>query len=643
MRLARLVLLCLVALAVTGSAQARIAAAPAAPQGLKPFLLRADEAPKREFSRTPSFSWLPVRGAMRYEFELSKNQAFTEAGIIWSDEKAKAPAVSIPVALPWLTGNPYALYARVRAITAAGVTGWSAPYGFNVRWGNLPQQLPSDPGMSRWSVVQGATSYHVWFVDVFPGKVVATKTNAVDHREFYAFHQQPAFSGTVRFRVRAVRNLYGSIPTGLPAVSHGPWSPVFTSTNPAIAGGVVTPVAALSDSTTSTPTTASLHRLTPGFAFTGTTSAAGIGYDLYRVYVFSDRDCVNTIFRGAMVGSPSYVPRLTGPLKLPKSSTEADRARGAILTDGNEPPSFTADGLQIQSTEQDRKTAAPAPAPGGSGSGGATPADPDPAATPPAADTNLPATPVLTGAPVDLWESGWPNGRFYWTVVPVRYVVEDTVPYSLASAASVGATTLTLDSGGFQPGAAVVGTGAGSENVIILGVSGSTLTLAGPLTRAHAVGAPVVGTGSLRYYDVDTPQDACAAGRVLEFGKTSEPAVSRSGSPFVSGLSPKGRLTSAVSSRPSFYGSPLVAWEPALGADQYEVQWSKTKYPWRKEGGKLTYATSALLPVTPGTWWYRIRGINFSLPGTARAMTWSDPVELRVAKPTFAVVKKSGR
>jgi hypothetical protein len=179
--------------------------------------------------------------------------------------------------------------------------------------------------------------------------------------------------------------------------------------------------------------------------------------------------------------------------------------------------------------------------------------------------------------------------------------------------------------------------------VIILGVSGSTLTLAGPLTRAHAVAAQVVGTGSLRYYDVDTPQDACAAGRVLEFGKTSEPAVSRSGSPFVSGLSPKGRLTSAVSSRPSFYGSPLVAWEPALGADQYEVQWSKTKYPWRKEGGKLTYATSALLPVTPGTWWYRIRGINFSLPGTARAMTWSDPVELRVAKPTFAVVKKSGR
>ena len=647
MRLARLALLCLAALAVTGSVQARVAATPAAPQALKPFLLRADEAPKREFSRTPSFSWLPVRGAMRYEFELSKNQAFTEAGILWSDEKLKAPAVSIPVALPWLTGSPYALYARVRAITAAGVTNWSAAYGFNVRWGNLPQQLPSDAGMSRWSVVQGATSYHVWFVDIFPGKVVASKTNAIDHREFYAFHQQAAFSGTVRFRVRAVRNLYGSIPTGLPAVTHGPWSPVLTSTNPAIAGGVVGPVAALSDTATSTPTAAALHRLTPGFAFSGTTSAAGTPYDLYRVYVFSDRDCVNTIFRGAMVASPAYVPRLTGPLRLPRASGDLTTARTRVLSDGAEPKSYTADGLSIQATEQDKPGTAPAapapttPAPGGTG--GTAPA-PDPASTPPAADTNLPATPVLTGAPVDLWESGWPNGRFYWTVVPVRYVVDDALPLNLTAAVAAGAPSITVDGAGFPTGTAVIGAGASSEPVVVASVSGSALTLVSPLTRSHPAGTTVTPTGgSLSYYDVETPQDACAAGRVLAFGKTSEPAVSRAGSPFASGLSPNGRLTAAASARPSFYGSPLVAWEPALGADQYQVQWSKKRYPWRKEGDKLTYATSTLLPVTPGSWWYRIRGINFSLPGTARAMTWSAPVELRVSKPTFAVVKKSGR
>jgi hypothetical protein len=651
MRVLRFALLCGIALALTGTVQARVAAAPAAPQGLKPFLLRVDEAPQREYTRTPSFSWQPVQRAIRYEFELAKNDEFTEGSIFWSDAKLKSPAVSIPVALPWMTGDPYALYARVRAITTSGVTKWSAPYGFNVRWGTTPQQLASDPGMSRWTVVPGATSYHVWFVDVFPGKVVATKTNAVDHREFYAFHQDAAFSGTVRFRVRAVRNLYGAIPTGLPAVSHGPWSPVFTSSNPAIADGVVRPVAAVSDSTISTPTAAGLHKLTPAFAFSGTRTASGTAYDLYRVYVFSDRDCVNTIFRGALVASPAYVPRLTGPLKLPQSTAEADRARTQILPDGNEPESYTADGLKIQTTEQDKKGAVPAGGSGSSGSGSsgsggsgsAPPADPDPAATPPAADPNLPSTPITTGAPVDLWESGWPNGRFYWTVVPVRTVQENLPPFGVFTFAVAGQTTILVDNDGFPIGPAIVGAGGNSETVNVTAVNGRTLTLAAPLTKSHMIGSPVVGTGSLKYYDVETPQDACAEGRVLSFGKTSEPATARQGAPFVSGLSPKGRLTAAVGKKPSFYGTPLVAWEPALGADQYQVQWSKKEYPWKAEGEKLTYATSALLPVTPGRWFYRIRGINFSLPGTARAMTWSAPNELRVAKPTFKVVKKSGR
>jgi len=65
MRLARLVLLCLAALVLTGSVQARVAAPPAAPKGLRAFLLRPTEAPSHEFARTPSFSWVPVRGAVR--------------------------------------------------------------------------------------------------------------------------------------------------------------------------------------------------------------------------------------------------------------------------------------------------------------------------------------------------------------------------------------------------------------------------------------------------------------------------------------------------------------------------------------------------------------------------------------------------
>jgi hypothetical protein len=655
MRLARLVLLCVAALVLTGSVQARVAAAPAAPQGLRAFLLRPTEAVTHEFARTPSFSWVPVRGALRYEFELSKNPSFTEAGTFWADEKLKTPAVSVPVALPWMTGDPYAVYARVRAITRDGVSGWSRSFGFNVRWSTLPQPLETYPGMSRWSVVGGATSYQVWFPAL--RKIVGTRTNAVDHREFYTFHQQAQYSGTVAWRVRAVRSLYGKIPTGLPTVSYGPWSPTYTTTNPAIADGAVSPSLAAADTTVSNATAAVQHELTPGFAFAGTRSATGTAADLYRVYVFSDSDCVNVIHRGSIVGSPAYVPRTTGSLKLPLSTTDAIAARGSYLKDlgkgDSGPQQFMFDSAKVTATESDpepaKQAATPAPAPaGGSTPAPATgaPAAGDPSNTPPENDASLPATPKSSGAPVDLWDSGWPNGRFYWTVVPVRFESADPKVTTLTAATAPGASSFRLaDLSGFGAAQFVrIGDGPTQETLTIASVNGQTgdILTTTAATYSHAGGEYVTNmTATLDYWDLELPQDVCASGRVQSFGKGSKPVVAGSGSPFVSGLSPNGRLTSAVSSRPSFYGSPLVAWEPALGADQYQLQWSKSRYPWAPAGEKYTYATSALLSLEPGVWYYRVRGVNFSLPGSARAMTWSAPVAIRVAKPTFTVVKKA--
>jgi hypothetical protein len=651
MRLARLVLLCLLALAVTGSVQARVTAAPAAPQGLRAFLLRPSEAATHEFARTPSFSWLPVRGALRYEFELSKNASFTEASIFWSDEKLKTPAVSVPVALPWMTGDPYAVYARVRAITRDGVSRWSAPFGFNVRWSSLPEPLDTYPGMSRWTVVGGATGYQVWFPAL--RKIVGMRTNAVDHREFYTFHQQALYSGAVSWRVRAVRSLYGKIPTGLPTVSYGPWSPTYTTTNPAIADGAVGPSLAAADTTVSDATTPALHELTPGFAFAGTRAATGTSADLYRVYVFSDSDCVNVIHRGAIVGSPAYVPRTTGSLKLPLTTSDVTRAATSYLKDLGKgetgPPQFMFDSAKVTSTETDPEPAkqAASPAQGSAPTTGA-PAVDDPSNTPPENDPSLPATPKSSGAPVDLWDSGWPNGRFYWTVVPVRFETADPKRTTLATATAPGASTFRVaDVAGFGATQLLrVGADATQETLTIASVNTTTsevLTTTSAI-YAHGSGEEVQNlTATIDYWDLELPQDVCAAGRVQSFGKGSMPLVASSTSPFVSGLSPKGRLTSAVTARPSFYGSPLVAWEPALGADQYQLQWSKSRYPWVKAGEKFTFATSSLLTLEPGVWYYRVRGVNFSLPGTARAMSWSAPVGIKVAKPTFAVVKKSGR
>jgi hypothetical protein len=146
--------------------------------------------------------------------------------------------------------------------------------------------------------------------------------------------------------------------------------------------------------------------------------------------------------------------------------------------------------------------------------------------------------------------------------------------------------------------------------------------------------------GAYSYWDAESLYDVCASGRVAEFGKQSPAPVTGAATPFVSGLSTTGRLTAATARKPVVYGAPIVAWAPALGAAFYEVQWSKSSYPWRPVGNTYTFGTSATLPLTAGTWYYRVRGINMSLPSGASQMTWSDPVALVVAKPKFKIVKK---
>ena len=149
---------------------------------------------------------------------------------------------------------------------------------------------------------------------------------------------------------------------------------------------------------------------------------------------------------------------------------------------------------------------------------------------------------------------------------------------------------------------------------------------------------PVIRDGTT-YQDAELPQDACEAGRVGEFAKTSKPVVTSATSPYVSGLSAYGELVAARSSKPSFYRAALIGWQPAPGAIGYEVQWSKTRSPWKLASDPVyTAATSLLLDsLTPGTWYYRVRGIDPYVPGPVKQMSWSAPVAIKIAKPTFVV------
>ena len=516
------------------------------PTGLRAFLLRATDSPSHSFPRTPSFAWSPVPGAVRYEFEVATSQRFTENAVLWSKADLKSPVAAVPISLPWVSGAGHALYAHVRAITRKGATPWSAPYGFDVRWTTVASPLPSYPGMLRWTPVSGASQYNVWLVDA--GKVFTTVTNVADEREYYSFHQQSPWPNVVHWRVRAERYLYGTTANGLPAVSFGPWSPVYTSVNPPFATGPLSAVNAVSD-TVSDVLSPRGHQLMPGFTFSGNQSLWGTTASMYRVYISTDRDCLNIVFRGAVVGSPAYAPRSTGPLVLPKDTASLTAAASSYLADGDEGTTYMADGSTYTTTELLRGSTPP---PSGGG-------------------TSAPPSQTVLAAKVDLWDSDWPTGRYYWTVVPVDVVVDPT-------------------------------------------------------------------SGVVTYRDAELPQEACAAGRVLTFGKSSQPVLTGTEAPYASGLSPMGQLAGARSSTPKFYGTPLVAWEPALGADEYEVQWSHRAYPWTTAGKALTFATAITPDLSPGTWYYRVRGFDFSIPNKTE-MSWSTPAKLVVTRARYRVVR----
>jgi hypothetical protein len=642
MRAARFTAVCIVLLAISGSGVAD--ARTTVPTGLHGFLLRADEPVTHSFPRTPSFAWNPVAGAVRYQFQLSTSSAFRENGIVFSGTGLTTPVVAPKSTLPWTTNN---LYARVRAIFRSSASAWSAAFSFDVSPPAAPTPLPlpaGSAGLLRWTPVEGADAYEVWLVDIPKKETVFT--NVLDEREFYTFHRDTKWTGTIRWRIRALR--IDSNPqdraNGLPAVGYGPWSPVYLSTNPAYSGGPIQLIGTVSDVYSDGTSSSYAHRLMPGFLFSGDQAMDGAQAELFRIYVSTDEQCLNTVYVSAVIGGPGYAPRPYGPLPLPTSGAEIPTARGSyIANDGPEPQGYMFDGSPVTTTES-MASATPTTA---------VPSDQD--TNPTGSTTTTTSAPTQLqlegslGAPVDLWDTDWPSGGYYWTVVPV----EADSPGALTASISVpgsaaNATTLPV-SGAYQfaPGDVVlVGTIGNQETETVTASTVTTLTFATTLKFAHAPGEPVIRTGgNLQYRDLELPQDVCAAGRVMRFGKDSEPSLTAAGQLFASGLSSGGKLVSAYSTS-KFYGYPLVAWTPALGAYAYEVQWSKTRYPFKPEPdpqngnapGTMTFATSTVLPLSPGTWYYRVRGFNVSLRTGSQEMSWSDPARIVVAKPRFKIV-----
>ena len=127
----------------------------------------------------------------------------------------------------------------------------------------------------------------------------------------------------------------------------------------------------------------------------------------------------------------------------------------------------------------------------------------------------------------------------------------------------------------------------------------------------------------------------------MRFGKIGKPVVlADNNAPYISGLSPNGKL---VGAKKGAHRSTATRSSPGsrfTAPTSTRCSGARTLNPWRPEATPLTTpATAAVLPVKAGRWYYKVRGLNPSLPKKPE-MTWSKPVSLRIAKLRFRVVKR---
>jgi hypothetical protein len=574
-------------------------------QNLHAFLLRKNDAKRKtnSFPRTPAFAWNHLEGARRYEFQLPTSTSFADNGIVWA-AKPRAPVAPVPITLPWVTGAKYSWFARVRALVNDEPGPWSKIYGFNVRPPGAPRSLSSGvnptPGMVRWTPVNGATAYEiVMLFDQSSGttKRIRTATTAADLREYYAFHNTYPAGQPVFWRVRAIREVAGKTKNKLPAVSFGPWSARFRTIEPTFNTGPPKSVGAISPSSKSDVFNAiqsgapgkGPHGLNPGFYFTGARGPSGEAYGecpllaslfgitcpLYHVYVFTDRTCANRVHVSDLVGSPAYVPRLTPPLDLPKNTDDLAEAPFVFLADGTEGFVFTAGDDPVTASRAEE------------------PLDPDAA------------------------EDGGS---------------EDASEEQTGDEAEAQAQAQAQTSPGSAPGA------GGAVTLR----RNNLWDLDWPSARYVWTVVPIVPfltpAGDVYYKDVAFPEDMCAEGKAISFGKTSEVVMTtESGVPFASGLSKSGKVVSGSGEVPEFFQRIVVAWKPAVAANKYEVQFSKKKKAWKTLKRKFTVGTQLQVKLAPGTWYCRVRGLDLSLPGSP-GLAWSDPVEVEMVAPTFTIV-----
>ena len=552
---------------------------PAATQGLHAFPLRADER-RRPHVRAHPVVRLEARRRREDATSSSSRRArhFSDNGIVWSEQgrsRARRPRSRSDAALdhrlPVLALRP-----RPRA-HRRGVTGLERAVRLQHALAAVPTPIrPSYPGLLRWSAVPGATGYMVWLVDA--GQWFSTRSNVADEREYYAFHHDAACSGVVHWRVRPVRWLYGATANGLPSVSYGPWSPIYSSYNPPFATG---PLPTSPPSRTSSPTRRTRRRTTscpPSSTAATRRSGARRGAlprrRLHRRGLpqprLPRRDRRQPGLRAAPDTARSAC-RPTSPRSPPPGHVPARRHRAGLVRRRL----IVGEGNESESARRRRRRSHRPPGRTGRQRREGRPLGQRLVRRPLLLDGHADQRRARNDDHDDARERGT-RGRHDHHGRQRRRDQSPVTPSSVGSPSASNAGRAVdrreLDHARLRP-------------------------QRHPLRRRS--GRP---RGRRRHLPRGGADAGCLRLRPrMSFGKSSEPVVTRRRrrrSPRAS--RPRASSSPRPDARPRFYGQPLVAWQPAAGAGQYEVQWSPQALPVEDRGTQLTWRTSLTLPLSPG-------------------------------------------
>ena len=411
-----------------------------------------------------------------------------------------------------------------------------------------------------------------------------------------------------------MRWLYGTADNALPQVSYGPWSPVYTSLQPALRSRPAED-AWRPSRTPASPTrrTWSTHNVTPAFIYNGRHLDLEHGRELYRVLVFTDEDCLNPVFRGALVGEPGLRSARGRPARDARRRERAHRRAQATSSSSATEPDVEDRRGHRRDHQRD-----------GLVTGDDT------------SHSGLPPSQVVHPAKVDLWDSDWEGGRYYWTVMPVDELVANQVTTTLTAPTAVGDTTIdVVDATGHQcrrraARSARRCTRTRRSRRWSATRSRSPVPLGGP----HAAGETVVRPCGARHLHGGRADP----GRVRVGPRARVREDERAGRDDPE----RARRTPRASRRTASWSRPRRAPRASTATRSWRGSRSSARGSTRCSGAASAirgrrpptrssrWGTSLTLPLTPGTWYYRVRGLDFLMSGSKPQMSWSDPARVVV-------------